>query len=354
MTEAITGGETIGCDLGDKTSEICILLPDGSLQRPPPVKTTRVAMREFFTRAPAHVVIETGTHSRWMNELLKELGHRVTVANPRRVKLISASDSKRDRTDAELLARLGRADEKLLAPIEHRATQAQADLAVAKARDALVRCRTALVNQARGMVKAFGERLPKCAAENFHRKAKEHIPDALKPALKPIFRTLAELEKQIKAHDKTLEKMSKRYGEIEALTQVNGVGILTGLVYMLTIDDKTRFKKSRTAGAFIGLRPRQDQSGDSDKQLRITKAGDPFLRRLLVGSANYMLGPFGTDSDLRRWGLELAKRGGKNAKKRATVAVARKLAVLLHRLWVTGEAYEPIGYGKKGQPAIAA
>lgn len=354
MTTAITSGETIGCDLGDKTSEICILSADGTMQRPEPVKTTRAAMRAFFTRAPAHVVIETGTHSRWMSELLKELGHRVTVANPRRVKLISASDSKQDRTDAELLARLGRADEMLLAPIEHRAEQAQADLAVAKARDVLVRCRTKLVNQARGMVKAFGERLPKCAAENFHRSARDYIPEVLRPALKPIFRTLAELEKQIKAHDKTLERMSERYPEVEALTQVNGVGLLTALVYMLTIDDKTRFKKSRTAGAFIGLRPRKDQSGDSDKQLRITKAGDPFLRRLLVGSANYTLGPFGTDSDLRRWGLELARRGGKNAKKRATVAVARKLAVLLHRLWVTGEVYQPLGYGKIAEAQQAA
>jgi transposase len=224
---------------------------------------------------------------------------------------------------------------------------------VAKARDVLVRCRTKLINQARGMVKAFGERLPKCTAERFHRIAMPHVPKPLRPALKPIFGTLAELDKQIKAQDEMLARVGKRYPELEALTQVNGVGLLTALVYMLTVDDKTRFDKSRMAGAFFGLRPKKDQSGDSDKQLRITKPGDVFVRRLLVSSANYILGPFGTDSDLRRWGLELAKRGGKNAKKRAKVAVARKLAVLLHRLWVTGEAYEPIGYGKKNVAAAA-
>ncbi|HET6413610.1 MAG TPA: transposase [Anaeromyxobacter sp.] len=143
--------ETIGCDLGDRESELCIVLPSGEVERPRPVKTTRAAMRAFFARHPAHVVIEVGAHSRWVSHLLKELGHEVTVANPRRVQLISQNDSKDDRADAELLARLGRADKKLLAPVEHRGNQAQADLAVAKSRDALVRCWTMLVNHARGL-----------------------------------------------------------------------------------------------------------------------------------------------------------------------------------------------------------
>ena len=345
MKKLIT--ETIGCDLGDKQTEICILGPKGKIERPRPVKTTPKAMREFFTREPALVVIEIGTHSRWVSELLGELGHRVVVANPHRLKLISSSNSKRDVADAELLARLGRADQKLLSPIVHRSSGAQVDLAVAKTRDLLVRCRTKLVNQARGLVKSFGARLPKCDAEAFHRQARAHVPAALKTALDPIFRMLEALEKEIKAYNKTIERLARKYPDVEILSQPNGVGTLTALVYLLTIEDKTRFKKSRTAGAFIGLRPKQDQSGDTDKQLRITKAGDPMLRRLLVTSANYILGPFGRDSDLRRWGLAIAQRGGKNARRRAKVAVARKLAVLMHRLWTTGEAYEPLGYHKK-------
>jgi transposase len=277
-------------------------------------------------------------------ELLKQLGHRVTVANPRRVKLISESDNKTDRHDAELLARLGRADVTLLVPVEHRQAQAQADLAVAKARDVLVATRTKLVNHVRGTVKSIGERLPTCTAASFAKQTRSLIPIQLKAALDPLYETLDRINEQIREQDKMIERVAKRYPDVEVVSQINGVGILTALVFLLTIEDKRRFRESRMVGAFLGLRPRKSKSCNADPQLRITKAGDPFLRRLLVTGANYIMGPFGKDSDLRRWGLELAKRGGKNAKKRAKVAVARKLAVLMHRLWVTGEVYEPLGY----------
>lgn len=339
--------ETIGCDLGDKQSELCVLLPDGKLERPEPIRTTRRAFTKYFTRERAHVVIEVGTHSRWVSELLRELGHKVTVANPRRVKLISQSSRKRDAKDAEWLARLGKADEQLLAPVRHRGSAVQADLAVAKSRDALVRTRTKLVNHARGLVKSFGERLPTCTAESFHRKTWATVPSAIRPALAPVFRVLEELEAQIDAHDKQIKQLATKYPNVEVVGQPKGVGTLTALVFLLTLEDKTRFRNSRTVGAFIGFNPKRDQSGDCDKQLGIAKTGDAFMRRLAVGSANYVLGPFGQDSELRRWGLELAKRGGRNAKKRATVAVARKLVVLMHRLWVTGEVYEPLGYKAK-------
>jgi transposase len=338
---------TIGCDLGDKKSSLCVLWPDGRCERPPPIRTTREAFRAAFTRAPAHVVIEVGTHSRWVNSLLKEMGHRVTVANARRVRLISQSDSKTDEMDAELLARLGKTDVKLLAPIQHRGAEAQADLAVPKARDALVQCRTRLVNTCRGLVKSFGDRLPKCTAESFHRQTKEHVPMILKPALQPIFEALEALEAAIDKEDKGIVELAKKYEDVEVISQPNGVGVLTALVFLLTLERSERFTKSRSVGAYVGLRPRKRQSGDDDPQLRITKAGDPFLRRLLVQSANFMLGPLGADSDLRRWGLQLAKRGGKKPRQRAKVAVARKLAVLMHRLWVTGEEYRALGYAQK-------
>jgi transposase len=345
MTNTII--ETIGCDLGDKKSEICVLDAGGEVKLRTSVRTTPRWMRMFFTRAPAHVVIEVGGHSRWVSCLLEELGHRVTVANPRRVKLISESDNKTDRHDAELLARLGRSDVRLLAPVKHRTAQAQADLAVTKTRDVLVATRTKLVNHVRGSVKSFGERMPKCSAASFARQTRDLVPDVLKPALEPIFQTLDKINEQIKEQDKLIERVAKRYPDVEVVSQVPGVGVLIALVFVLTIEDKNRFAKSRMAGAFLGLRPRKSKSGDGDPQLRITKAGDPFLRRLLVNGANYILGPLGKDNDLRRWGMELCKRGGKNAKKRAKVAVARKLAVLMHRLWVTGEVYEPVGYQQR-------
>jgi transposase len=347
--------ETIGCDLGDKKSDVCVLDAEGKVQLRASVRTTKKGIAAFFTRARAHVVIEVGAHSRWVSSLLKEFGHQVTVANPRRVKLISESNNKTDRHDAELLARLGRTDISLLAPVEHRTPQAQSDLAVAKARDTLVATRTKLVNHVRGTVKSFGERLPMCTTESFARQTRALIPSELKPALEPIYLTLDCLTQQIKEQDKLIERVAKRYPDVDVVSQVSGVGALTALVFLLTIEDKNRFAKSRMVGAFLGLRPRKSKSGDSDPQLRITKTGDPFVRRLLVNGANYILGPFGKESDLRRWGLELAKRGGKNAKKRAKVAVARKLAVLMHRLWVTGEVYEPLGYqSRRTETAVAA
>lgn len=345
--------DTIGCDLGDKRSELCILLADGTLERAESLPTTRAAFIKFFMRPRAHVVIEVGTHSRWASEVLEALGHQVTVANPRRLKLISQSPRKRDQRDAELLARLGRADEALLAPVHHRSSAAQADLAVAKARDVLVRTRTKLVNHVRSVVKSFGERLPRCTAESFHRKARAQVPSALTAALAPLFAVLERLDAEITTYDTRVAQLAKQYPEVAVIAQPKGVGSLTALVFLLTVEDKARFPKSRSVGAFVGLHPKKDQSGESDKQLGITKTGDTFVRRLAVGSANYILGPFGQDSDLRRWGLALAKRGGKNAKKRAKVAVARKLVVLMHRLWVTGEVYQPLGYRER-RPVAAA
>ena len=339
--------ETIGCDLGDKKSTVCVLGLDGKVRERTEVQMKKASMTKFFTRPRAHVVIEVGAQSRWVSELLEELGHEVTIANPRRVALISQNDNKSDRTDAELLARLGRSDPSLLSPMEHRSREAQADLAVAKSRDALVGARTQLINHVRSVVKSFGTRLPSCTSESFHKKTGEFLPSELKPALDPLYQVLAQLDEQLRIHDKTIKKVAEKYPEVAALEQVHGVGILTAVVFILTLGDKDRFESSRMAGAYLGLRPRKSQSGSDDPQLRITKAGDPFLRRLLVNCANHILGPFGKENDLRTWGSRLVLRGGKNARKRAKVAVARKLAVLLHRLWITGEVYEPTGYHAK-------
>jgi transposase len=340
MTNATT--QTIGCDLGDKWSSIFILEPDASNGIRDRIRTTPAAFEKFFGRAAAHVVIEVGTHSRWVSHQLRSLGHRVTVANPRRVQLISASHSKSDKADCELLARLGRADVSLLAPIEHRRPAAHADLEQLKARDVLIQIRIKLVNHVRSVVKVLGVRLPSTTTAAFATKTLGQVPTDLTPALQPLYQALESVDEQIKALTQGIERTAKRYPDVAVISQPNGVGTLTAMAFVLTVEDKTRFKKSRMVGAFFGLRPRRDQSGAVDKQLHITKAGDPFVRRLLVNCANYIMGPFGKDSDLRRWGLQLASRGGKNARQRAKVALARKLAVLMHRLWVTGEVYEPI------------
>jgi transposase len=343
MTENIIG-ETIGCDLGDKKSEIRVFAASGEMVQRASVRTTPEAMRAFFKRPPAHVVIEVGGQSRWVGELLVQMGHRVTVANPRRVRLISQNDDKDDPVDAELLGRLGRVDVKLLAPVKHRSSKAQMDLAVPKARDLLVGMRTKLVNHVRSTVKLVGERLPACSSESFGRKTRGLLPTALKAALEPMYEVLERIDEQIREQDKMIERLGKRYPDVAVVSQISGVGTLTALVFVLSVEDKQRFRSSRMLGAYFGLRPRRRKSGESDPQLRITKAGDPFVRRLLVNAANHVLGPFGRRERCEAMGVRTGESGGKNAKKRAKVAVARKLAVLMHRLWVTGEVYQATGY----------
>jgi transposase len=229
-------------------------------------------------------------------------------------------------------------------------------MAMIRSRQALIGCRTQLVNHVRGAVKSFGARLPKCPARSFHKRAKEHIPEALRPALEPILEQIASLTERIRNYDRRLVAISEgHYPETALLRQVEGVGPLTALAFVLTLEDPYRFERSRSVGAYLGLVPARDQSGDRDPQKRISKEGDEMLRKLLVGSAHYVLGPFGSDSDLRRHGQKIASRGGKNSKKRAAVAVARKLSVLLHRLWVSGEVYDPLhnAHRRQGQGEAA-
>ncbi len=230
----------------------------------------------------------------------------------------------------------------------HRSPQAQADLAVLRSRDAIVRCRTLLINHARSIVKSSGARLPSCSADSFAHKVAPDIPETLHPALLPILETIASLTQQIREYDRQIEQLCQdQYPETKLLRKISGVGPLTALGYILTLENPDRFRASREVGPALGLVIRRDQSGDQDPQLRITKTGDVYLRRLLVGSAQYIPGPFGPDCDLRRWGLKLAERGGKNAKKRAVVGVARKLAILLHHLWKTGEVYDPFYHARE-------
>jgi transposase len=336
---------TAGLDIGDKYSYLCLLSSEeGQVIEEGRLRTTQEAFRRrFASEQPLRIAIETGTHSPWVSRLLEECGHEVLVANSRKLRLIYSNKRKTDQIDAENLARLARVDPKLLYPLKHRGQESQAHMALIRSRQALVDCRTQLVNHVRGAVKSFGHRLPKCPARSFHKRASEHIPEALMAALGPILEQIASLTERIRQYDRKLETISKeRYPETELLRKVEGIGPLTALTFVLTLEDPHRFEKSRSVGAYLGLVPATDRSGDSDPQKRISKEGDQMLRKLLVGSAHYILGPFGSDSDLRRHGQKIAARGGKNSKKRAAVAVARKLSVLLHSLWMSGEAYEPL------------
>ena len=333
---------TIGLDLGDTMSCVYEVNARGEPCGEAKVATTPAGLERYFgARARCRVVLEVGTHSPWVARLLAACGHEVIVANPSAMYGGRRRRRRNDRLDAKFLARQGRADVELLYPIQHRGPQAQQHLAIVRARDELVHLRTALINHVRGAVKSIGARLPGCSAEAFPKRVATAMPAALHPALQPMVETIADLTRRVRAYDQQVQQLAHTYPEVQRLQQPSGVGALTALTYVLLVEDPHRFARSRAAGAYFGLVPRLDESSDATPQLRISKAGDELGRRLLVNAAHYILGPFGPDCDLRRFGEAIAHRGGKNAKKRAVVAVARKLAVLLHRLWLSDAPYDP-------------
>lgn len=334
----------VGIDVGDRYSQFCMLDgPSGARLEEGKLVTRPESLRSRFVEAPRmRVVIETGTHSAWIARLLRSLGHEVLVADARRLRFIYMADRKDDRIDARMLAQVGRLDPSLLHPVRTRSPEADRQLAVVRSRDVLVETRTKLVNSVRGQVKRTGARLPRTSTRAFAATVREHVPAELRPALEPLLDAIAETSAKIREYDHLVEALCSEHPATDRLRQVKGVGAVTALAFVLVIEDPSRFRKSREVGAYLGLTTRRDASGSIDRQLGITHAGDKLLRRLLVGSAHYVLGPFGPDTDLRRWGLTLASRGGANGKKRAVVAVARRLAVLLHRLWVSGAPYEPL------------
>ena len=347
---------TIGLDLGDRSSWYCVLNETGEVLLEQKLGTTPKAMKEVFGKLPrSRIALETGMHSPWVSRLLSELGHEVIVAHARNVRLIGESRKKDDRIDAQTLARLARIDPQLLCPVRHRSAKAQADLTVIRARAGLVRARTALVNTVRGLAKSYGERLRGCNVRNMNPEIAEGLSPELQRALEPLLAGIESLSERIREYNERIEGLAEEsYPQVALLKQVKGVGTLIALTFLLTLEDAHRFRKSRDVGCYLGLQPGRRNSGQSEPQMHISKEGDPYLRTLLVQGAHHILGPFGADSDLRRWGLKLAERGGRNGKKRAVIATARKLAVLLHRLWVSGEAYEPLrNRNQRAMPAAA-
>jgi len=332
----------VGVDLGDRASHLCMVNAAGERVLERKVPTTQASLGKVFgALGPCRVVLEAGTQARWVSGLLEGAGHSVAVVNPRKMRRIYENEDKSDVVDARELAEAGLTRWGRLPRATLRDGAGQAKLDVLRVRDLLVRQRTAAVNLCRSLLKQEGVAVRKGSTEAFARRARPAVPEGLGTALSPLLDEIESLTARVKDLDREVDALGSREPGVRSMRQVPGVGAVTAAAFAWTIGDPGRFAKSRQAGAFLGLRPRRDQSGETDKQLRITKAGNPFLRRLLVGSAQYVLGPFGPDTALRRWGLKLAERGGKRAKRKAVVAVARKLAVLLHRLWATGEVYQP-------------
>ncbi len=331
-----------GVDIADRASQMVVIDHDGQVLEQSRVRTTPEAMKRFFgARDPMRVAMEVGTHSPWLSRLVASCGHEVHVANARKLRFIFQNERKSDQNDAELLARVARFDPQLLCAISHVAQADQAARAVLRTRDVLVRSRVQLTNHVRGVVKAFGQQLPPCSTASFPRLWPV-VPEALQPALAPLFSTLETINAGIVALEVQMEQLiQQQYPEAQHLQQIPGVGPVTSLAFVLAIGDPSRFRSCRAVGAYLGLVPRRSQTGECDPQLRISKTGSPAMRRLLVGCAHRILGRFGHDCALRRAGERISARGGKSAKKRAAVAVARRLAVVMLSLLRSGQDYEP-------------
>lgn len=337
---------TIGLDLGDKKHAICVIDQAGAIIDERTITNHKESLRRLSQKYPqSRIALEAGTHSPWTSRLLRDLDHEVIVANPRKLRAIYTSNRKSDQTDARMIARLARVDVELLHPIQHSTEQAQRDLLQVKLRDNLVRQRVDIISSVRFTLKSLGVRLPSPSTASFANRCRA-LMTAEKPELlamvEPALQIVDLLTKNIRELERKIEELCQNhYPATGRLRQVPGVGPITSLSFALTIGDPERFEDPRDVAAYLGLVPKRDQSGNLDKQLRITKAGNVYLRQLLVGSAQYILGPFGPDCDMKRRGLELAARGGRAAKKKSIVATARKLSVILLTLWKSGEAYQP-------------
>ena len=336
---------TIGLDLGDRRHHVCVLNGRAQPVAEEVIANTRENLLVLSARFPrATFIMETGTHSPWVSRFLEEQGHRVLVANARKLRAISDNHTKNDAEDARMLARLGRADESLLSPIKHRSERAQRALVRLKVREVLVRSRVNQMNSVRFLLKSLGLVVPSGSkAMTFTRRLRPMLDEATRRLVEPLLTMIDALNAKVAELDGELEAYGRsEYPVTEQLRQIDGVGPLTALAFVLTIDDPNRFANTRDVGAYLGLVPKRDQSGETDKQLPITKAGNRQLRCLLVNCAHYILGPFGPPSRLREAGERIAARGGKSARKRAVIAVARKLAVTLLALWKSGRTYEAL------------
>ena len=341
-TNTKTNTTIIGIDLGDKSNETCTLNAEGEIIERSTVLNNQAELIRFSkANRGATLIMEAGCHSPWISRLLGGRGHKVIVANPRKLRAIYETDNKNDQRDAEMLARIGRCDRNLLYGIEHKSEKHQRALKIVDARDVLVASRVKLVNHVRGSLKSLGIFLPSgWCTEAFARKATEYLEPTDYALLAPVIEMIAELSIRIKAEDKHIDAMIKEdYPEAQKLMSIPGVGPITALAFVLIVGSPDRFAKARDVGPFLGLVPGRDQSGDTDKPMRITKAGDRMLRRLLVSCGQYTLGKFGPPSALKEAGERKAKKGTKIAKKKAVVMTARKLAVMMLALWKNPEAH---------------
>jgi len=327
----------VGLDVSDKSTHLCVVDPTGAVVWSGACATDpEVIARTLKARAAglARVILETGPLSSFLYHGLIERGVPVICVCARHAKgVLSARVNKSDVHDAEGLAQMARTG--WFKPVRIKAEATHMDRARLKIREQLIAARQAIAGQLRGLLKLFGLRLGQVSTPG-KRGERLRLLFAQRPELEPIMAPLIEslqaLEVQIALSTRQLAAQAAADPVTRRLMTAPGVGPITALVFKSSIEDPERFSRGQDAGAFAGLAPRRNQSGERDDKGRISRAGDPMLRRALYEAANVLLGRVKRACALRDWGLRLAQTKGT---KRARVAVARKLAVLLHRLWLS-------------------
>lgn len=331
-----------GLDVSDKTTHICAIGDDGRVKWRGVCATDPQVLATTLRRHCSdlsRVVLETGSLSAFLyHGLIEREMPAVCICARHAKKVLSARTNKSDVHDAEGLAQLARTGWFKAVHIKDSATHI--DRAQLKVREQLIKSHHAMVNQMRGLLKLFGLRMGKVTTPGKRAERLEAL-FAQKPELRmilaPLAASLAALEVQIAASSRILKVRAEVDPVCARLMSVPGVGPITALSFKSTIEDPGRFDRAQDVGAYTGLTPRRFQSGERDTKGHISRAGDPMLRSALYEAANNLLSRVKRPSPLQTWGKALAASKGA---KRARVAVARKLAVLLHRLWQSDTSFQ--------------
>ena len=346
----------IGLDLGDKSMCFRVVDGEGRVLEEGASTTSSTEIAVFAKRHPgAEVLMEAGGNSPWVQREFCKQGLKAVVTKADI--LCGRRRRKNDPTDAAELAELMRMNSNRIVEVEHKPEDVAVDFVLLKARDTLVKSRTAAINFVRGELKTFGVRIQPMDADCFGRRAAPHVPAELRRALKPMIDEIVGLTARIKSYEKNIKKaVATTYPQAKRFVdEVYGVSDVVALAFVLTIFNPERFRRARDVGPYLGLEPKERSSGTIKPQLGVSKAGNPFMRKLLVQSAHFLLGGFAVNEersgDLREWGMSLKRRGGKAAKKRAAVAVARKLAVAMLASWKSETPWDPRYASKRKKTA---
>ena len=331
--------EYVGFDVSKEETAFCVkdavgrILSRGKVATDP--RTLFEALKEHCL-CPERIVLETGTLSGWLARELSKLGIAIDVIDARQAHAVMRlQHNKTDANDAEIPAEIARTG--FCRPVAVKSETAQQDRVLLKARAHLVGVRRDTENTIRGLLASLGMRFAKGSAKlaSRVREALQDHPE-LVTTLEPLLSAVVALRCESERLDKALRTRAKGDPACRLLMTVPGVGPVTALAYAATIGDAERFAKSRTVGAYVGLTSRRWQSGEMDYSGRISKHGDAMLRALLYEAANSLLTVVRRAHPLKDWARRVRKR---TSHKKACVALARKLAVILHRMLITGEAF---------------